>query len=135
MKTTLLFRLKNRVRKLFGLRELYHHPKKDITVRMDLLNHTVSDEKREEIREMIQGHRNFPIYDVKDSILNDRDNKSVKELFNEIPLGRLSEEAMLEMIRIAKVDLESRVQRLETYTKGVKSTLDALSDEMEKNIK
>jgi hypothetical protein len=135
MKTTLLFRLKNKVRKLFGLRQLYQHPKKDITVRMDLLNHTVSDEKRDEIREMIKGHRNFSAYDIEESILNARDNKSVREEFNALPFGRLSDGVMLEIIKLVRLDLANRAYKLENHTEGLQSVLDELSDEMEKNIK
>lgn len=131
MKTTLLFRLKNRVRKLFGLRQLYYHPKKDITVRMDLLNHTVSDEKREEIK------KQFNIEDVTDYIVdgNLESVVSIKEQFNSLPFSRLSEDAMVEIIRIVKVDLANQLHSFENYTEGFKSTLYALSDEMEKNIK
>lgn len=134
MKTTLLFRLKNKVRKLFGLRQLYQHPKKDITVRMDLLNHIVSDEKRSEIREMIKEHQNYPTFDVEKSILNNGE-VSLKEEFNALPFSRLSDDAMLEIIKIVRLDLAYKSQKLENYTEGFKSVLDTLSDEMEKNIK
>jgi len=134
MKTTLLYRVKNKIRKFFGLRQLYQHPKKDIIVRMDLLNHELSDEKRNEIRELIKSHRNYSTYDVESSILENRD-KTIKEEFNSLPFSRLSDEAMLEIIKIARLDILNHINKLDKYTSSVKNTLDELSNEIEKNIK
>lgn len=130
MKTTLLYKLKNKVRNLFGIKTT-----PNIEVRMDLLNHKVSDEKRNGLREMIRSHRNFSAYDIEKSILKDRDNISVKEEFNALPFSRLSEDAMLEIIKIVKLDLKQKSQTVENYTDSVKSTLDELSDKLDENIK
>ena len=131
MKTTLLYSLKNKIRKLFGLRQLYQHPKKKVTLRMHLLNHTLSDQKSQEIK------KHFNVEDVTDYIVdgNLESGVSIKEEFNSLPFSRLSEDAMVEIIRIVKVDLANQLQSLENYTEGFKSTLDALSDEMEKSRK
>ena len=140
MKTTLIFKLKNKIRKFFGLRQLYQHPKKDITVRMDLLNHELSDETRSKIRKIIKdenqyAHHNLIGYDIESAILKDRDVKSVKEQFEEIPFSRLSDEAMLEIIRVARLDILNHINKLDKYTSSVKNTLDELSNEIENTIK
>lgn len=109
MKTTLLFRLQNKVRKLFGLRELYNHPKKEVIVRMDLLNHTPknrSDNRYEEfVKDLVQEFQS-----------GDNALHSVKEQFQSLPFSRISEEAMVEIIRIVKVDIEyQNTQNLRKY--------------------
>jgi hypothetical protein len=129
MKTTLIFKLKNKIRKFFGLRQLYQHPKKDITVRMDLLNHIVTDDRRDELKKL------FNITDVTDNIVNGKLPQTIKEEFNSLPFSRLSDEAMLEIIRVARLDILNHINKLDKYTSSVKNTLDELSNEIENTIK
>lgn len=134
MKTTLLYSLKNKIRKLFGLRQLYTHPKstpKDVKLRMDLIDHIVNDNRREEFETL------FNIKDVRNELVDGKLPQTVKEEFNSLPISRLSEKGMLEVIRIVKLDIEQQAQNFQQYidTSSVESVLDMVGDEMEKTIK
>jgi hypothetical protein len=121
MKTLLSFKLKNKIRKFFGL----DRPKKpSIIVRMDLLNPEVSDETQSKIREIIG-------YDVESAILKSRDEKSIKDEFNELPFSRLSEPAMREIIKIVRMDLDTSLQNIDKYATQIKESLDVLGKETE----
>jgi hypothetical protein len=126
MKTTLIFKLKNKIRKFFGLRQLYQHPKKDITVRMDLLNHKVVDEER--VKKL------FNVSDIRDSIVDGKFPKTVKEEFNELPFSRLSEPAMREIIRIVRLDIENKIQKFGVHVVSLPDE-GMLKKEMENTIK
>jgi hypothetical protein len=124
MKTTLLYRVKQAINRIFGI-----SPKKDIIVRMDLLNHTVTGDRRDELKKL------FNVTDVTDNIVDGKIEQTIKEEFNSLPFSRLSDEAMLEIIRIARLDISNHVNNLGEYTSSVKNVLDELSREMETNIK
>jgi hypothetical protein len=128
MKTTLIFKLKNKIRKFFGLRQLYQHPKKPrVKLRTDLINHKVVDE--EIVKKL------FNVSDIRDSIVDGKFPKTVKEEFNELPFSRLSEDAMSEIIQIVKSDIENQISKLEEYTSSFKNALDRVSEELDKGIK
>jgi hypothetical protein len=129
MKTRLLYGVKQTLKSIFGIT-----PKKDITVRMDLLNHELSDEKRNEIRELIKSHQNYSTYDVESSILENRDKKSIKEEFNELPFSRLSEDAMSEIIQIVRLDIENKIQKFGEYMVSLPDE-GTFKKEMENTIK
>ena len=123
MKTTLLYRVKQAITRIFGL-----NPKKPrVKLRTDLINHKVVDEER--VKKL------FNVSDIRDSIVDGKFPKTVKEEFNALPFSRLSDEAMLEIIRIARLDILNHINKLDKYTSSVKNTLDELSNEIEKNIK
>jgi hypothetical protein len=127
MNTRLLYRVKNNIRKFFGLRELYHYPNKKWVMRTDLINHKVVDE--EIVKKL------FNVSDIRDSIVDGKFPKTVKEEFNELPFSRLSEDAMREIIQIVKSDIENQISKLEEYTSSFKNALDRVSEELDKGIK
>jgi len=126
MKTRLLYRVKNNIRRFFGLGELYHYPKKKWVMRTDLINYKASDD--ETVKKMF-------ISDVRDSIVDGKFPKTITEEFNELPFSRLSEDAMSEIIQIVKSDIENQISKLEEYTSSFKNALDRVSEEMDKGIK
>lgn len=126
MKTTLLYRLQNKVRKLFGLRQLYQHPKKEVTVRMDLLNRTPknrNDNRYEDfVKELVQEFQS-----------GDNSLQSVKEQFQSLPFSRISEDAMVEIIRIVRLDIEHQnTQNLRKYPNV--SIMEQLENDMKQSV-
>ena len=126
MNTRLLYRVKNNIRRFFGLRELYHYPKKKWVMRTDLVNYKVSDD--ETVKKLF-------ISDVRDSIVDGKFPKTITEEFNELPFSRLSEDAMSEIIQIVKSDIQNQTAKLEEYTSSFKNALDRVSEELDKGIK
>jgi len=126
MKTQLLYRLKNKIRRFFGLRQLYHYPKKKLIIRTDLVNHKASDD--EIVKQML-------VSDIRDSIVDGKFPKTVKDVFDELPMGRISEEAMSEIIQIVKSDIKTQTVKLEEYTSSIKNALNMVSEEMYKDVK
>ena len=126
MNTRLLYRVKNNIRRFFGLRELYHYPKKKWVMRTDLINYKASDD--ETVKKMF-------ISDVRDSIVDGKFPKTITEEFNELPFSRLSEDAMSEIIQIVKSDIQNQTAKLKEYTSSFKNALDRVSEELDKGIK
>lgn len=90
----------------------------DLLKRMDLLNHEVSDEQKEELREKLQ-----PEYsDVMESIVNNR-RLSIDEAFNSLPLSRISDNAKVQIIDIVHNDLSNLTKRYENVYEDLKSKI------------
>ena len=126
MKTQLLYRLKNKIRRFFGLRKLYHYPKKKWIIRTDLVNHKASND--EIVKQLI-------VSDIRDSIVDGKFPKTITEEFNELPFNRLSEDAMSKIIQIVKSDIKTQTAKLEEYTSRFKNALNMVSEEMDKDVK
>ena len=122
MKTTLLYRVKQAITRIFGL-----NPKKPrVKLRTDLINHKVVDE--EIVKKL------FNVSDIRDSIVDGKFPKTVKEEFNELPFSRLSEPAMREIIRIVRLDIENKIQKFGVYVVSLPDE-GMLKKEMENTIK
>jgi hypothetical protein len=122
MKTTLLYRVKQAITRIFGL-----NPKKPrVKLRTDLINHKVVDE--EIVKKL------FNVSDIRDSIVDGKFPKTVKEEFNELPFSRLSEPAMREIIRIVRLDIENKIQKFGEYVVSLPDE-GMLKKEMENTIK
>jgi hypothetical protein len=122
MKTTLLYRVKQAITRIFGL-----NPKKPrVKLRTDLINHKVVDEER--VKKL------FNVSDIRDSIVDGKFPKTVKEEFNELPFSRLSEPAMREIIRIVRLDIENKIQKFGVYVVSLPDE-GMLKKEMENTIK
>ena len=109
-----------------------------LMVRMDILDHKMSDEKREEIRKKMMEHSNSSTFDVKADILDNRDSDNLEQVFNSLPMSGLSDEAKAKVIDIVYLDQWERNQRLlrmmeNTTTKGT-TEFDTLNDEINKNL-
>lgn len=127
MKTTLLYRLKERVRGLFGLVGLYNRPNKEVIVRMDLLNHNTEKNRNNNryedfVKELIDEFQS-----------GDNSLQSVKEQFQSLPFSRISEEAMVEIIRIVRLDIEHQnTQNLRKYPNA--SIMEQLENDMKQSV-
>jgi hypothetical protein len=122
MKTTFLYRVKQVITRIFGL-----NPKKPrVKLRTDLINHKVVDEER--VKKL------FNVSDIRDSIVDGKFPKTVKEEFNELPFSRLSEPAMREIIRIVRLDIENKIQKFGVYVVSLPDE-GMLKKEMENTIK
>lgn len=109
-----------------------------LMVRMDILKHKMSDEKREEIRKNVMEHSNSSTFDVKSDILDNRDSDNLEQVFNSLPMSGLSDEAKAKVIDIVYLDQWERNQRLlrmmeNTTTKGT-TEFDELNHETNKNL-
>jgi hypothetical protein len=123
MKTTLLYRLKESVRVLFGVNGrtndyntinalfgIKSQQSPTITVKTDLLNHNVDGKNKEMLI------KSFAKELIDEFQSGDNSLQSVKEQFQTLPFSRISEEAMVEIIGIVRLDIgRQNAQNLRKY--------------------
>lgn len=133
-------RIKNKIVKLFnwfGDTEK-EEPKEPLMVRVDVLDHTVSPEKRKEIREQMKKTGSFPMSEIKDEIVSSDYSTNLEQVFNSLPLGGLSDTAKAKIIDIVYLDQLERTKRMldmsEKYTTTGTKDFDNLMSETDKTL-